>query len=124
MTRTTQPPSRRTLLAAAAACLPNLSPAAEAAIPVIDIHQHTNYSGRTDADLLAHQRKMGVARTVLLPGGFLLGGVFVYGGDPGLGVLAVPFGAVLFLLAALLLGRASARAGVRTDPARSGKERR
>jgi len=36
---------------------------------VIDIHQHTNYSGRSDAELIAHQRKMGIAKTVLLPAG-------------------------------------------------------
>ena len=37
--------------------------------PVIDIHQHTNYSGRSDAELIAHQRDMGVTVTVLLPAG-------------------------------------------------------
>ncbi|HXK03710.1 MAG TPA: amidohydrolase, partial [Verrucomicrobiae bacterium] len=42
---------------------------ARAAEPVIDIHQHTNYSGRTDEQLLAHQRTMGIAKTVLLPAG-------------------------------------------------------
>lgn len=57
--------SRRSLLSLAAA------PLARAAdpIPIIDIHQHTNYSGRSDADLVAHQRKMGVIRTILLPAG-------------------------------------------------------
>lgn len=37
--------------------------------PIIDIHQHVGYSGRTDAALLAHQRKMGVTTTILLPSG-------------------------------------------------------
>src|SRR4051812_26117494 len=37
--------------------------------PIIDIHQHTNYSGRTDDQLIAHQRTMGVTTTVLLPAG-------------------------------------------------------
>ena len=37
--------------------------------PIIDIHQHTNYVGRSDADLLRHQRAMGVTTTVLLPAG-------------------------------------------------------
>lgn len=37
--------------------------------PIIDIHQHTNYSGRTDEQLIAHQRAMGVTTTVLLPAG-------------------------------------------------------
>jgi predicted TIM-barrel fold metal-dependent hydrolase len=37
--------------------------------PIIDIHQHLNYSGRSDEALLAHQRTMGVTRTILLPAG-------------------------------------------------------
>ena len=40
---------------------------------VIDFHQHTNYKGRTDEDLVAHQRKMGVDLTVLLPSGSRFG---------------------------------------------------
>ena len=38
-----------------------------------------------------------IAATVILPGGFLLGGVIVYGGDPGISVLLVPVGALLLL---------------------------
>ena len=41
----------------------------ETAEAIIDIHQHTNYVGRSDADLLRHQRTMGVTTTVLLPAG-------------------------------------------------------
>lgn len=37
--------------------------------PIIDIHQHTTYVGRTNERLIAHQRNMGVTMTVLLPGG-------------------------------------------------------
>ncbi len=37
--------------------------------PIIDIHQHTNYRERTNAQLLAHQRTMGVTQTILLPSG-------------------------------------------------------
>ncbi|HLJ57378.1 MAG TPA: hypothetical protein VKT77_20235 [Chthonomonadaceae bacterium] len=40
---------------------------------VIDIHQHTHYAGRTDDELIAHQRTMGVTRSVLLPAGSQLG---------------------------------------------------
>ena len=40
---------------------------------VIDIHQHTDYSGRTDEQLIVHQRKMGVTHTVLLPAGRFFG---------------------------------------------------
>jgi len=36
---------------------------------IIDIHQHLNYAGRTDAQFLQHQRHMGVTRTILLPAG-------------------------------------------------------
>lgn len=43
--------------------------------------------------------------TVLLPGGFFAGGLFVHGGDPGLGVLLVPVGALLLLVAVLLVAR-------------------
>ena len=37
--------------------------------PIIDIHQHLNYSGRPDSVLLDHQRRMGITRTILLPAG-------------------------------------------------------
>src|SRR5262247_1978196 len=40
-----------------------------------------------------------VAASVLLPGGFFLGGVVFYSGDPGLGVLLVPVGAMSLLIA-------------------------
>jgi hypothetical protein len=37
--------------------------------------------------------------TVLLPGGFFLGGAMIYDGDPGVGILLVPVGALLLLVA-------------------------
>ncbi len=46
---------------------------------------------------------------VLLPLGFFLGGVFVYGGDPGLAVVLAPIGALLGGLAVLLIARATGR---------------
>ena len=39
---------------------------------------------------------------MLLPGGFFLGGVTVYGEDPGLGVVVVPVGALLLLAGVFL----------------------
>lgn len=46
------------------------TPAASQPIePIIDIHQHTNYWGRSDAALLHHQKVMGVTHTILLPSG-------------------------------------------------------
>jgi hypothetical protein len=44
--------------------------------------------------------------SILLPGGFFLGGVAIYGGDPGLGVLLVPVGAVLLFAAVLAVALA------------------
>ena len=41
--------------------------------PVIDIHQHTTYSDRTNEQLIAHQKTMGVTTTILLPAGRLYG---------------------------------------------------
>jgi len=37
--------------------------------PIIDIHQHVNYSDRPDEVLLQHQRTMGATTTILLPAG-------------------------------------------------------
>ncbi len=37
--------------------------------PIIDIHQHTDFNGRTQDKLLLHQKKMGVTTTILLPSG-------------------------------------------------------
>lgn len=37
--------------------------------PIIDIHQHTNYWQRDTEQTIAHQRKMGVTQTILLPAG-------------------------------------------------------
>ena len=42
---------------------------AETKEPIIDIHQHLNYSGRTNDVFLEHQRKMGITKTILLPAG-------------------------------------------------------
>jgi hypothetical protein len=47
-----------------------------------------------------------IAATILLPLGFFLGGVVFYSGDPGVGVLFVPIGAVLLLLALYWIARA------------------
>jgi predicted TIM-barrel fold metal-dependent hydrolase len=48
---------------------------------VIDIHQHTNYSGRSDEELIAHQRTMGITKTVLLPAGSKYGLAVGAGGN-------------------------------------------
>ncbi|MBM3734925.1 MAG: amidohydrolase [Acidobacteria bacterium] len=61
--------TRRAFLGTAAAAMAPAQPP----IPIIDIHQHTNYSFRTDAEMLHHQDVMGIAHTVLLPAGRMYG---------------------------------------------------
>ena len=69
--------SRRAFLLGSAAVISQLvapmDSASEAetlpAEPIIDIHQHTNYHGRTDEHMIAHQKRMGVTQTILLPAG-------------------------------------------------------
>ena len=47
----------------------SLQASAGQAEPIIDIHQHLGYSGRTDEAFLAHQRAIGATTTILLPAG-------------------------------------------------------
>lgn len=56
-----------------------------------------------------------IGASVLLPGGFFLGGVQFYSGDPGLGILLVPVGASLLLTAVLLVARGTSAAGQVSD---------
>jgi hypothetical protein len=49
------------------------------------------------------------AATLLLPGGFFLGGIYVYSADPGLGIALVPVGGLLLLVAVALIARAVRR---------------
>lgn len=56
-------------LASAAASGCATSRTAEGSEPIIDIHQHLGYSGRSDETFLAHQLAMGATRTILLPAG-------------------------------------------------------
>jgi hypothetical protein len=55
-----------------------------------------------------------IGATILLPGGFFLGGVVVYAGDPGLGVLVVPIGGLLLLVAVLVTARGLSAARARS----------
>ena len=56
-----------------AAQMPAAAPKTESVEPIIDIHQHTNYSGRTNEQLIAHQQALGVTMTILLPAGRFYG---------------------------------------------------
>lgn len=40
--------------------------------------------------------------SILLPGGFFVGGIFTYAGDPGVGIFLVPFGAAFLFVGVLL----------------------
>lgn len=48
--------------------------------PIIDIHQHSHYLGRSKAALLAHQKAMGISKTILLPSGTPAFGLSTHGG--------------------------------------------
>lgn len=53
---------------------------------------------------------------VLMPLGFFAGGFAVHGGDPGLGILLVPPGALLFIAAVFLTARAAIAMSRSTRP--------
>jgi hypothetical protein len=48
---------------------------------------------------------------ILLPAGFLLGGLVTYGGDPGLGVFLIPPAALLLIAGVAAVALAAQRAG-------------
>ena len=65
-----------------------------------------------------------IGASVLLPGGFFLGGVDFFSGDPGLGIVVVPVGAALLMIAVYLIVRGSGSVGVRsTDGPKNSKGR-
>lgn len=43
-----------------------------------------------------------MAASILMPAGFFLGGLFIHGGDPGLGIALLPIGAAFLVLAVAL----------------------
>lgn len=64
-----------------------------------------------------------VAASILLPGGFFLGGVVFYAGDPGLGAMLIPVGAALLLLAVFLVARMTKAIGLAEAAGRGGQAR-
>lgn len=50
-----------------------------------------------------------VSAAILLPAGFFVGGFFIQGGDPGLGIILVPIGGGLLFIAVLLTALAVRR---------------
>lgn len=77
--------SRREFFASTLLLLASTSSGAESTTektePIIDIHQHTNYSGRSNKQLIAHQRAMAITKTILLPAGSLYGLAVNAGGN-------------------------------------------
>jgi hypothetical protein len=51
--------------------------------------------------------------TMVMPAAFFLGGIVFYGGDPGLGILLLPVGALLLLAAIFLIARGVNSADIR-----------
>ncbi|MFP6648915.1 MAG: hypothetical protein VB817_05620 [Pirellulaceae bacterium] len=49
--------------------------------------------------------------SVLLPGGFFLGGIYIYDGDPGLGVFLAPIGGLALLVAVFCIAREVSASG-------------
>lgn len=64
------------------------------------------------------------AATLLIPAGFALGGMFIYAGDPGLGILLVPLGALLLFAAVFMTAHHVTRSAVQPDSAGSKGSRR
>ena len=52
-----------------------------------------------------------IAASFLLPGGFFLGGIVIYAGDPGVGILLTPIGAALIMIGVFLTARNVGSAG-------------
>jgi len=53
--------------------------------------------------------------SILLPGGFFIGGLFFYQGDPGMGIFLVPLGAVLLFVAVWMTIRGSRKTNHSSD---------
>ena len=51
------------------------------------------------------------AASVLIPGGFFLGGLWHYEGDPGLGIVLLPIGAILLFASAAMVVVAAFKEG-------------
>ena len=61
--------------------------------------------GWTDRSRRTASRAL-MGATLLLPLGFFLGGLVIHAGDPGLGIVLVPAGALLLFVAVFLTARA------------------
>jgi hypothetical protein len=60
--------------------------------------------------------------SLLIPIGFFLGGIVIYGGDPGLGIVLVPAGAMLLFGAVFLTARAATASSTRIEKGSAAKK--
>ena len=65
-----------------------------------------------------------LAASLLLPAGFFLGGLFIYEGDPGLGVLLLPVGALLLFVSVYSVAREISRPSVTPAARMNGKRKK
>lgn len=70
--------------------------------------------GCTLLALQAEGSWLGVSRclitaSLLIPGGFFLGGLVIHSGDPGIGILLLPVGALLLVIAVFMTARKVSR---------------
>lgn len=49
--------------------------------------------------------------SIAIPGGFFLGGVTIHGGDPGVGIVVLPLGVVMLVVAVAATAMAAGRRG-------------
>lgn len=64
-----------------------------------------------------------VGASLLLPGGFFLGGIAFYSGDPGLGIALAPAGAAMLGIAVYLMARSTAGLRGRQESAGAPKKK-
>lgn len=61
------------------------------------------------------------AASVLLPGGFFAGGIYIYDGDPGLGVFLAPIGGLALMVAVFCIACEVSASGSGPDSAADGQ---
>jgi hypothetical protein len=74
-------------------------------VAVVNILYALTLRARPEADRPLASASL-LAALVLLPGGFFLAAFFAHGGDPGLGIILVPVGALAVTLGAGVVARA------------------
>jgi len=91
------------------------------------IHVIFGLSLRGALELSPHNQRLVssclLGASTLLPGGFFLGGIAFYRGDPGLGTLLVPIGAGLLLVAVFVTARSTGSSDLTDKSGRDARSR-